>query len=802
MMRVTAASPSPLAALAALATLTVLPVLSTASSIHAIPIASLDLNADAVVDIADTRVYLTNLAAGNMAYRVDLDFDGDQALTLKDVLLFGRWVNGLWQGPAHPTPVQGIPEDRARFVDYEKRKPARVTLSLEALKQTYPDRSLTAPLQYDSAKVAYLPRADSAFATLKGAGGKAFWNKVLSQGVAAYSPHAFPSYHGALDFIHTEDLPLLFTTDALLHTVYRSQDNILISLEENRLLPSLDAVLALALDHVRRRYPPGGKSGEDAAAVAAYLETARGLLQGTLTETQVAGSGHPFARAVIVDWSQLTPRGHYFRLKKLAGWFRALQWLSRADLALQIGGPGAGTPSQALRMKKASLILWDAVVNSGAYPAWLDIDATLAFLCGPGDGLSVKSMGLLVQSLAIPSVPAFLEAFDEARFDKVVASGDFGLQSLLSEFSTDWKNRARLFSFLPQRFAIDAFTLAELANAFDGGAGAGGTGSVGPALPSSLDIAFVLGDNSALGDHGSPLPGLLAGNRELYDNLGAGAWSGSLYASWLGSLRKLNGAEENAKVAPVFRSRAWRKKMRNTQLASWADLRFTNILYGKASYGAITCSHPQAYVEPYPDFFRAIKDHGRRGTDLFKVRDPQVSAYFSRLSEISGRLEDAAARTATGQSPTDAQTAWLRDCVSSDHQVMPAEYGGSYGFKTYDGWYFDLIYEARPSGPLQELDSSEASFLTIADVHTQPADARDPRHRVVHAATGYVNLVAAVIETPLCPVLFVGPSAAFYEPVTASAEAPLRLDASDWEKRLLTRDSLAVPPAWSGEFRP
>jgi hypothetical protein len=752
-----------------------------------------DFNGDGAIDLADAKAFLARVSAGTAPYDAKLDCNHDGKVDLSDVLLFGKWVNGMWSdSTAFPNLVFGAPEDRALFSAYAKSKSAHAGMTAAALRLAYPSHALAGDLDYRMDTVEFVARVDSAFATLPGGGnlpgaGATFTGRVLKSGMAVYSAGEFKNFESALDFVHTQDLPLLFTTDALLNTVYRSYDNILMALEENSLIPALDKILAASTAEVERAH-----AGRDyAGPVLDYFKAARNLLSGAWTEENLRTKGHPFGREVGIDWTQFKPRGHYTRSVPLQRYFRAMMWLSRADLSLQIGGPPGNTAAaKSTLMKKASLAIWDAVVNSGSYPAWQDMNAVIEFMVGKSDGLSIDGMGQLVHALGDSAIPAYLPRFDEKRFDAAVAAGDFGMQTILSNVSPDSVPSERIFGFMPQRFIMDSYTFSEVVN-----------NAPTALLPSSLDIAFMLGDNSALADHPSPNPHVLAAQRELYDKLSPAGYGESLYGMWLSFLRKLNGAEDNAKLPPVFRTVAWRKKMRNTQLYSWAHLRHNTILYAKQSYtGTITCSHPHAYVEPYPEFFHAVGDYARKGSQLFRTRDAQVSAYFDRLAEICGRLEDAARAIASGNDPTDEQVAWLRNCVSTDHKTAPGGYGGSYGFKVYDGWYFDLIYDAALKRPITRNDNEEPSYTSIADVHTKPADDRDARNQVLHAATGYVNLMGAAIRLKDCTSLFVGPTGTFYD-VTTDSLPFQRLDDEQWENMLIRKDAKVKAPGWTESIR-
>jgi hypothetical protein len=754
-----------------------------------------DLNGDGKINMDDAIAFSARLSAGSMAFDPALDCDKDGKVDLSDALLYGQWVNGLWEDKAKsfPSPIFGVKEDRALFTNYMQKMPARTAMTLAELRTTYPDRTQRMDLNYGKDSIEYLARADSAFAKLT-VGGKPmppkpeFFAQVLRQGMAVYGAGEFMNFQSALDFVHTEDLPLMFTTDAMLNTLYRSYDNILMSLEENKMIPALDTVLIDALRELERSH--GNR--DYAIAVKDYFQTARNLLAGSMTETDLLKLPHPFGRDIIIDWTQFKPRGHYTRSVRLGYYFRAMMWLSRSDLGLQIGGPAGDTPkAKTTLMKKSSLAMWDAVVNSGSYPAWLNLNEIISFMVGKSDGLSIDGMGLMVNALGSPKIPAFLLNFDEKKFDQVVMAGDYGMQSILSENSADTTPTTRLFGFLPQRFIIDSYTFSEVVNHSDP-----------PSLiPSSLDIAFMLGDNGALQDNPAPNQDILAGQRELYDKLSPAGWQESLYGCWIDFLRKLNGAEDNAKLSPVFRTTTWRKKMRNTQLASWAHLRHNTILYAKQSYtNSITCSHPLAYVEPYPEFFKAVGVYAQRGEALFKKRDAQVANYFTSLIDISKRLEETARTIASGGDPTEAQVSWLRNCVSSDHKGMLGSYGGSSGYKIYNGWYFDLIYDASRTGPVNETDGQEPSYTSIADVHTKPSDERDHRNLVLHAATGYVNLMATIVKLKDCTALFVGPTMTYYDVLTDSISLN-RIDDTQWESMLKTKDPKVVAPTWTKAFR-
>jgi hypothetical protein len=80
---------------------------------------------------------------------------------------------------------------------------------------------------------------------------------------------------------------------------------------------------------------------------------------------------------------------------------------------------------------------------------------------------------------------------------------------------------------------------------------------------------------------------------------------------------------------------------------------------------------------------------------------------------------------------------------------------------------------------------------TIADVHTQPADAGgNIVGRVLHVGTGYARLMVVTANTCNGPRAYVGPVSSYFEQITENFE---RLDDPTWEQQLMTSRPADVP---------
>ena len=144
-------------------------------------------------------------------------------------------------------------------------------------------------------------------------------------------------------------------------------------------------------------------------------------------------------------------------------------------------------------------------------------------------------------------------------------------------------------------------------------------------MPNPLDAAFAaLGNNAAAPLLASELgrypnyPGALHDVRRLVDLHGDDFWGASLYSAWMGALRGVSvpGGDPTsvAGLPAVMKTEPWARRMLNTQLASWAELRHDTLLYAKQSYTAFpVCDFPDAYVDPYPEAWAGIVRLARLG---------------------------------------------------------------------------------------------------------------------------------------------------------------------------------------------
>jgi Protein of unknown function (DUF3160) len=262
--------------------------------------------------------------------------------------------------------------------------------------------------------------------------------------------------------------------------------------------------------------------------------------------------------------------------------------------------------------------------------------------------------------------------------------------------------------------------------------------------------------------------------RKVVEAHGDDYWQQNLYTLWLSALRAASprvGEQDQPGMPSVTRTEPWARRMLNTQLASWAQLRHDTILYAKQSYsGSPACEYPDAYVDPYPAAFARIADYAARGKTLSGTLGrlgsseliEHITKYFSELESVANILRDLAEQQQEGVPFNAAQMAFINEAVTSKPLGCTAA-----GPFSYEGWYKRLMYAS----------TDEEMKPTIADVHTDPGGRDDRPPQVLHAATGFPRLMVVTVGTCDGPRAYAGVAYSYYEVVKKDLN---RLTDGDW----------------------
>ncbi len=212
----------------------------------------------------------------------------------------------------------------------------------------------------------------------------------------------------------------------------------------------------------------------------------------------------------------------------------------------------------------------------------------------------------------------------------------------------------------------------------------------------------------------------------------------------------------------------------------------TRCSIAKQSYtGTPGCNFPDAYVDPYPEFYGQLRLFAEHGVALANLLQSSlnvdggaaISTYFTQLSSALSTLQGMAKNQREGTPFSAEQLAFVNRAVR-----ILKEDATCTTIDVPDGWLSDLYFNPM---------SSIVASPTIADVHTQPADEVGADvGKVLHVGTGYPRLMITTVDTCQGPRAYAGVIFAYHEQVTTNYQ---RLTDEAWTSQLATSPAPDVP---------
>ncbi len=589
--------------------------------------------------------------------------------------------------------------------------------------------------------------------------------KLSQNGFALRSEGQVPSFAYGYSEIYAADLPVFVSADMVLEAIFRSHDKILQALEKQALKPRLFRVL----DSMRSQLlaEPGAFQPEVASDLNFFLGVALSLLNGNVDPRESADVKSYYEAAMsaageqrrvlfgvdrLLDFSQFKPRGHYSGDVELERYFRAMIWLGRTDFRL-IETLDHG--QQVLRRRQVEAVVGlRQLLDSTAYADYLAIDKTVSAFVGEHDYMTLQQVDELVSALDSP-----LAGVSDEQLAGAIVAGGFGAQRIASQVmrrhgGSDTLPLSMSFALFGQRYTVDSHVLSNLV--YDR--------LPTRVVPNPLDVGFAaLANDQALGllgdelDEAEEFAGELSGMRFLVDQHPEQYWQSSLYTNWMSALRTLSPSATPAEALPaVARTEVWGRRLLNTQLSSWAQLRHNNVLYVKQSYtSGAACEYPDAYVDPYPDFFTAIVTFAERAQALLSdlaiegELGKRAQDYFARVARINLTLAEMAELQRTGMPHTAEHMAFINQAVTASINCDGTILG-------HTGWYSELHFD-----PLQAVEADPI----ITDVHTDiGGDLPVPREAsVLHVATGLPRMMVLTVDSCNGPRAYAGVISSYHE---------------------------------------
>jgi alpha-tubulin suppressor-like RCC1 family protein len=473
--------------------------------------------------------------------------------------------------------------------------------------------------------------------------------------------------------------------------------------------------------------------------------------------------------------------------------------------------------------------------------------------------MTFRQMGDLLAQTGIASLGDVPDRVALTNLQTRLLTGELGIQSITSDklfspLGPDELKLPRSFTFFGQKFVLDSWAFSQVV--FDKvhwpsencDLYCGVTNICGKVVrrkPSCLDIAFSVFGNDQVAPYiisriqctngepfrdGLPYQHNLMAVRNVIENQAAETWTDNIYTAWLAALRGLSAPTTGAGYPEAMRTRAWGMKTLNTQLGSWTELRHDTLLYAKQSYTPpVLCSYPYGYVEPRPEFWRALKtlaevaasaisqlpvplgsvtipgrslDSGGTSQsitcDLGGVKQSELTALHN-FSATMTTLENIAQKELNQQPLAAEENDFLRGIM---------EYLGicNQGQVGYTGWYPGLFYQnvfwsnlgnVFDNNPFHSRQGCAMFDALVADVHTDLPDENvcDPG-AVIHEAVGNVHLLMIAVDSGPDRMVYAGPVFSQYELEVPGVN---RISDEDW-KATLTSGVKPAAPEWTQSF--
>ncbi|MGA2065775.1 MAG: DUF3160 domain-containing protein [Thermoguttaceae bacterium] len=639
--------------------------------------------------------------------------------------------------------------------------------------------------------------------------------------------------------IYGRDLPVLITSDSLLHVMHRSFDNMLIEIEEKVLFDMLSQIVGAAHHELgSRKIAADDPWAENYGDVDLYLTVARRLLgdlapshreqdetvrkiagqiEGLHLQDPLFGEGTPlFGGRRPIDYSQFKPRGHYTRTARLQSYFRAMMWLGRPDCGWNIlpAHPESGIHNQDARERRDAVLLVDLLTAGGQMPRLRVFDRTLEMLVGQSDNLRPGDLRKMLDDGKVAS-PTDFSPQAEAKLREAVAQSPASRQRVRGQvvfggkFAGDQIPPPAVFQLLGQRFAVDAYVMAQVV--YDTMPNRDSAGRL-RTMPRGLDVMAALGNGDAWrlleGDlaRWQYRPHLQAARDFTAAYMKDPANEKSLYNLWLAALVALQAEPGGPNFPQAMRTEAWRRKQLHAQLGSWAELcHDARILYVKQSYSSrVECEYPAGYVEPYSEFYARLKtlaertaqglgeiraDYRREGlaaseSQQFENCTRQAGAFWLEFARTMDTLARLARKELAAEPFSADEQRFLKETVSlTRHDLSGCDVGP--WEEIYSGWYCRLLYP--------DVKSIEKFEPTVADVHTDPNS-----REVLQVGVGHTNFALVAVDNGEDRMVYVGPVYSYYE---FSQPAERRLTDAEFRARL-ARGQEPPRPEWTRAFEP
>jgi len=554
------------------------------------------------------------------------------------------------------------------------------------------------------------------------------------------------------------DGPVYVTTDAGYHEWHLVFSKALRDTEEQVLLPLLeDLVGGLLAASTEPGNPPDDTAAQEDVrlylqAVATILGLDAGVIGARATEEVGLVDLHAEMAesptlGVEVDYTLMTPRGHYTRSEGLTRYFKAMAMLGATPFP--IDDPDA--------LRRAWCLSSLLTTRPALLDAWQRIYETTSFLVGAADDYTPLELMAALEAAGGNS--------DDAAMAAVGAALAAGRPVLIDAEKASVRT-------MGARFVLDSFLLDQLVHP-----------QVWQRLEASvLDVAAAMGSDWALAqqeaagvpaeypEYGERLTAL----RDLVATRPPADWGGTVYDAWLYAILPMwltRGDEHPG----YMQTDAWAARSHQGGFGSYTELKHDTVLYSKQAFAEgdapLPPAPPRHWVEPDPVPFERLAEAARllrTGLADRALLTDDTRDLLDGLIAMETRFGRIARDELAGRPISAADNDWLAAIGSA----------------------FELLWLQAGDGEADYLggfgDDPDSRAPVVVDIFSNPWDALEI------ATGGFDTLYVLVPNDEGRFQVAVGAVYAFYEFWVPRGE---RLTDEEWREMLMNREA-PDRPSW------
>jgi len=592
--------------------------------------------------------------------------------------------------------------------------------------------------------------------------------RLASQGFALDGTWSSDVLHTVYSYAaRYADGPVYVTTDAGYHEWHLVFSKTLRDTEAQVLLPRLEELVAGLLQAARANGATDPVIQTAQADVVVHLEaiaTVLGLEIGEIDDRALEEVGLVELHAesdtsptlgVEVDYSLMTPRGHYTRSEDLTRYFQAMAMLGATPFSLD--DPGA--------LRRALILSAALTGDQELLDAWQRIYDTTSFLVGSADDYTPVE---LVAAAETVSARQGGQAFGDDAFLIAVADELRAARPVLIDAE---KASVRVMG---ARFVLDSFLLDQLVHP-----------QVSDRLGASvLDVAAAFGSDWALTQQTAA--GVPAAYPEYTERLAAlrylvaerplADWGSTVYDAWLYAILPMWLPHGDA-YPDYMQTAVWAARDHQSGFGSYAELKHDTVLYTKQAFAEgdepLPPAPPRHWVEPDPVPFERLAEAGRllrTGLADRGLLTAEIGDLLDELIAMEERFGHIARDELAGLPISDADNDWLA-AIGTEFELLWLRSGDAEPGETGTGGF-----AAEP----------DAKAPVVVDIFSNPSNALEI------ATAGFDTIYVLVPNDEGHFQVAVGATYAFYEFWVPRGE---RLTDEEW-RAMLAEGNAPDRPVW------